>query len=543
MKKLLSQKSYYSEKKQSILFLGLILSLGLGIRVYYFPIDIPIVTDGFFSFVYATKTIFEGGLPIGYAVTNTGWSNFLSLFFVFADTTDPLRLMDIQRTLSIVLSTLTVIPAFFIFRKFVDTRWVLFGSFLLVIEPRLLLMSLEGINYSLFFFLFVLTIALFLKRTNISLFLSFVCIACAALVRYEGLLLLIPLSIMYFVKFKDKKSICKFIGLIFVLIIILVPIGILRMQATENYCQESYFGIICGQDGISNKILDGPRFVEKHVISGIPDSDDLIYNVKDKSLLDHFVFLSFTSLGKFLGLALFPFFIFFIGLSLIIFIAKRKFPKLDYEKITILLITCILLLPAIYVYGRGIEEIRYVLVAMPLVCILSVYWTSVISEKITKDKKIIVVLIILVLISSIIFIEYKNRDLTHDRESFLISQEIIKLTDRTNTFDQDGYVKTAILITDWPNIPNPNEVGKLKHDFDKFPTEKYNSIKKFILDFRESGLEYLVVDDDNKMFDEFRQEQKDHPYLIKKFDSNDFDFENHYMIYEIDYELFDDNDE
>ena len=59
MKKLLSQKSYYSEKKQSILFLGLILSLGLGIRFYYFPIDIPIVTDGFFSFVYATKTIFE----------------------------------------------------------------------------------------------------------------------------------------------------------------------------------------------------------------------------------------------------------------------------------------------------------------------------------------------------------------------------------------------------------------------------------------------------------------------------------------------------
>ena len=52
-----------------------------------------------------------------------------------------------------------------------------------------------------------------------------------------------------------------------------------------------------------------------------------------------------------------------------------------------------------------------------------------------------------------------------------------------------------------------------------------------------------MVDDDNKMFDEFRQEQKDYPYLIKKFDSNDFDFENHYMIYEIDYELFDDNDE
>ena len=116
------------------------------------------------------------------------------------------------------------------------------------------------------------------------------------------------------------------------------------------------------------------------------------------------------------------------------------------------------------------------------ICKIKKTW-RVTSEKITKDKKIIIVLIILVLISSIIFIEYKNRDLTHDRESFLISQEIIKLADRTNTFNQDGYVKTAILITDWPNIPDPNEIGKLKHDFDKFPTEKYNSIKKFILDF------------------------------------------------------------
>ena len=35
---------------------------------------------------------------------------------------------------------------------------------------------------------------------------SFGCIACATLVRYEALLLLIPLSTMYFLKFKDKKQ-------------------------------------------------------------------------------------------------------------------------------------------------------------------------------------------------------------------------------------------------------------------------------------------------------------------------------------------------
>ena len=220
----MSELNYINSKKKIILYLVLILTFGLGLRLYYFPYDIPIVTDGFYSFVYAVKTVFDGSLPVGYTTTNTGWSNFLSLFFVFSDTSDPLHLMDIQRTLSIILSTITIIPAFFIFRRFAETRWALFGSFLLAVEPRLLLISLEGINYSLFFFLFVLTITFFLKKTNFWLFLSFVCIACSTLVRSEGLLLVIPLSIMYFIRFRDKKSIFRFLGMIFVFAIIILSV-------------------------------------------------------------------------------------------------------------------------------------------------------------------------------------------------------------------------------------------------------------------------------------------------------------------------------
>ena len=204
----------------------------------------------------------------------------------------------------------------------------------------------------------------------------------------------------------------------------------------------------------------------------------------------------------------------------------------------ILLITSIMLLPAIYAYVREIDEVRYVLIIIPLVCILSISWTKSISEKISKNWSVIIVLIVLVLISSIIFIEFDKRDLIHDRESLLISQEIIGLTDKTNTFNQDGYVKTAVLIRDWPNLPETNEIGKIKHEFDKFPIGKYDSIKKFILDFRESGLEYLVVDKDNKIFDELREDPKKYSYLIKRFDSNDLNFKNHFLIYEIDYNLF-----
>ena len=548
----MSELNYVNSKKNIILYLGLILTLGLILRFYYLPYDVPIVTDGFYSFVYAAKTVFEGNLPIGYGTTNTGWANFLALFFSLSDTSDPFYLMQIQRSLSVILSSLTIIPAFFIFRKFVNIRWALFGCLLLIIEPRLLMSSLEGIDYQLFFLLFVLAIALFLTKTNLTLFLSFGCIACATLVRYEGLLLLIPLSTMYFLKFKDRKSVVKFLGMIFIVIIILAPISVLRTQATESFCYETSFGIRCGDDGFTHAILAGPRFLSHtlNAVSGQEVSEMAIYlfneNNENNEKTDNYavlfvnkIIVSFSALLKFIGLALIPYFAFFVLYNIILRIKNKKLGKLDWDKKMIIFTTGIMFLAALYAYMRGIEEIRYVLIIIPLVCILSISWTNSVSEKISKNLGVIIILMVLVLISSIIFIEFDKRDLIHDRESLLISQEIIGLTDRTNTFNQDGYVKTAVLIRDWPNLPETNEIGKIKHEFDKFPTGKYDNIKKFILDFRESGLEYLVVDNNNKIFDDLREDPKKYSYLIKRFDSDDWNFKNHFMIYEIDYNLFD----
>ena len=538
----MSELNYINSKKNIILYLVLILTFGLGLRFYYFPYDVPIVTDGFFSFVYAVQTVFDSSLPIGYTTTNSGWSNFLSLFFIFSDTSDPLHLMDIQRTLSVILSTITVIPAFFIFRRFVGVRWALFGSFLLSVEPWLLLISLEGINYSLYFFLFVLTISLFLKKTNVSLLLSFACIACATLVRYEGLLLLIPLSIMYFLKFKDKKSIIRFLGMIFIFMIILMPTAALRIQATENICYESFFGVICGEDGIFEKVLSGPYFIEKYFISESPVLGDPAHEKIDKPMFDHFIFISINNFVKFLGYSTIPFFAFFILFSLGLIIKNRIFWKFDWDKKMILLTAGIMLLPAIYAYGRGIEEVRYVLVAIPLICILSIYWTNIISEKISRDKKIIAILVILVLISSVIFIEFNKRDSVLDRESYLISEKIIEITDVTNTFNKNGYIKTAVLTSNWPNLLEPDEKGKLIHTFHKIFSEDFGDIEHLVTESRKDGLQYIVVDEGTRLFADFRKNPSEYPYLDKVFDSDDYDFINHFRIYKINYSIFDKSD-
>ena len=548
----MSELNYINSKKNIILYLGLILTLGLSLRFYYLPYDVPIATDGFYSFVYAAKTVFEGNLPVGYGTTNTGWANFLALFFSLSDTSDPFYLMQIQRSLSVILSSLTIIPAFFIFRKFVNIRWALFGCLLLIIEPRLLMSSLEGINYQLFFLLFVLVIALFLTKTKLTLFLSFGCIACATLVRYEGLLLLIPLSTMYFLKFKDKKSVVKFLGMIFIVIIILAPISVLRIQATENLCYETSFGVRCGSDGFTHDILVGQRFLS-HTLNaalGQEVSETAIYLFNENNektdnyavLFVNKIIVSFSALLKFIGLALIPYFAFFVLYNIILRIKNKKSIKLDWDKKMIVFTASIMFLPALYAYMRGIEEIRYVLIIIPLVCILSISWTNSISEKISKNLGVIIILMVLVLISSIIFIEFEKRDSIHDRESFLVSQKIVELTNMTNSFHQSGYVKTAVLSSSWPVLPEASQNGKPIHVFQKVSTNDYDDLAEFIIDSRKYDLRYLVVDEDNELFAALRINPTVYPYLIKIFDSDEVGYKNHFMIYEIDYKLVGDND-
>ena len=357
----------------------------MSIRFYNFPSDIPIVTDGFFSFVYAVKTTFDGHLPIGYATTNTGWANFLSIIFWSFDKSDPMHLMNIQRTTSIVISTLTIIPAYSIFRKFTNSKLSLLGCFLIVVEPRLLLISLEGINYTLYFFLFVSSIALFLKRTNLSLVFCFVCLSFGILVRYEALLMVVPFTIMYFIKMRDKKSILRFCLLISIMALILIPIGTYRIQETQNICNEYVIvGKICGEDGFLSTYFSNLTFIKNQLIS---ENDKIDTGSQESILIQDKTepISSFASLSKFLkfmGLMLLPIFIFFLALNIITRFRHNQSFKLNFNHTTLFFISGIMLLPAIYAYARGIEEIRYVLVSILLVCVFSISFSKYFSQKI-----------------------------------------------------------------------------------------------------------------------------------------------------------------
>ena len=134
------------------------------------------------------------------------------------------------------------------------------------------------------------------------------------------------------------------------------------------------------------------------------------------------------------------------------------------------------------------------------------------------------------------FIEFKKRDTVHDLESYLVSEKIIELTDKSNRFNQGGYVKAAILISEWPNLPKAGDNGKLILDYTSISTQKYNDFEDFMNNSKKLDLKYIVIDRDNKFFNEIKEYKHKYDYLEKEFDSKDMNFENEFIIYKINYE-------
>ena len=156
--------------------------------------------------------------------------------------------MNAQRVISILISVVTIIPIYFLGRKFFNEKYSLFVADLFAFEPRLIENSLLGITEPLYLLLGTITLVLFLSKNNKIIIISFIAAALFCLIRYEGLLIIIPMTIMYFVRFhKNKKQILTYFIAIVIFTMILLPTGFLRSEST-------------GDDGLTSHVLAGGEY-------------------------------------------------------------------------------------------------------------------------------------------------------------------------------------------------------------------------------------------------------------------------------------------
>ena len=492
----------------------IIFGIGLGIRLILIPFDIPIANDGFDAFIYASKLIQESQLPNGFNTGNTGWQYFLSIFFSNSNFDEPLNLMNIQRTLSTIISASIVFPLYILLRRFFEEKFVLLGCILFIFEPRFLLTSLLGINYPFFIFLLLIALISFLNNKKNMIFLTFTCVAISSLVRFESLLFIPFFIIMYLLRNNNKKEAMRLASAVFILVIILLPISALRTEAN-------------GEDGLVSQLLHGPSFVSRHVIGDMPDINDKYYNDAENRFFD-FVSLSITNMFTLFGLSLVPYFIIFCVIGAFFILKNRKYRDLNYEKVTIILFSIIIIIPAFYAYGRGIMEIRYLFGLLPIFSIIGTYGIYVVYNKISRKNVIFLSTICLVVIFSAVFIDSNIPNYEYESASYFISKEILKRTDNVNSFHGDWHLKTAHLLTNWPHLPEANQSGKYSIIINKIDIDEYENFEDFLIDSKNKNLKYVVVSNKDNII-----EYNEHPFLIEEINSLDYGYYEKFQIFKI----------
>ena len=104
--------------KKRNLNLGLILFSALIIRIYFGNFELPVLSDSYGYFLFASDISINFQLPNNYSISNTGWPIFLGGLFSIFQFNTVLEYMQMQKIATVILSTLTIIPVYFLCQKF-----------------------------------------------------------------------------------------------------------------------------------------------------------------------------------------------------------------------------------------------------------------------------------------------------------------------------------------------------------------------------------------------------------------------------------------
>jgi hypothetical protein len=496
--------------KHVILSLLVIGISGIILRLNYLPLDIPFLSDAFLYFSYANDLNILNQFPNGYNFTNNGWPTLIGFIFNFSPSTEILELINIQRIISISISTLTAIPVYYLCRKFFPNYLALIGVCIFVFEPRIIINSLLGITDPLYIFLIASSLALVFSKNKNYLFLSFACVALSILVRYEGIIWFAVLTAMFFIINKNEinyKLILRYGIIILICILIIFPMLQIRIETM-------------GDDKIISVLQGG--LIDVNVSS---DGENRIYSF--------IVYLlnGLMNLFKYLAWVMVPYLGIFVPVGIILALKSKD------QKIKLLIFGLIIVLATsiLYGYSRGIQDTRYLYPLYPIFSVFSLFVIEKILER-TRKKKIIAIIIVSgILITSVIYLEIKSIDVEHERESIEIFKDVYSITNVINKFNHEsGYLHTMPLLEN-------NELVKMSVFNQKIKTIsniENLDLDDFIKKNSENNLTHIVIDDrENRpeFFKKLMEDEKSIEYLEKIYDSKEIGFNYHVKVFKIDF--------
>ena len=506
---LIKNRKYNSDLSRSLFFLIIITIVGFIIRINYLPDNIPLTLDAFRYFLLGTDISILGNLPVDYDKANSGWPLFLSVIFQTFRSENYLDYMTLQRMCSLIFSLLAVIPMYFLAKKFFRQEIAMIGACFFLFSPYLIENSLLGITDSLFIFLIVSFLSLFFSDKKSSIIGSFFVLGLSSLVRYESLLLIIPTTIIFLAKYRSNISFRKFywVGLALFFLAI-IPMALWKIQMGMD-------------DGLASSLLGGAYVVinENSINSETIDRFDIVRGI--------------INLPKYIGASLLPICFIFVPYSIISLLRKEN-KNFRY----LVLMGIFVLIPALYAYSRGFEETRYVFVVWPILIIASLFLIEKIILRFGKQNVVAGGLIALIMVSSIIYLDFREPDYEYEKESVEVARFVSNLPGTINGYGPETYYVEVMDLEDKKFPILSSEINFQK----KVIRLQGETINEIIQDAKNKGLSYLAVtsagQNDNQILSKIYHEEYNYPYLKKIYDSKNYGFKFNIKIFEINYNEF-----
>lgn len=500
--------------------------IGLIFRLFYFDATIPLSMDALSFFTYSADITSIGKLPTNYDIAKPGWSYFLAIFFSIFNFEYTMQYMQLQKLLAISISSLTIFPLFFLIKKFSETKYTLLAVLIFAVEPKIIQNSLSGNSESIFIFFLVLTMLLFLNKNNKIIYLSFLFAGIASIIRPEGLFLFIGISISYIIKFRKTRFVIpKYIFGLLIFILILTPVEIHKQQEGmyDSFFLRLYFNL-----------FEYNSYNEK-TRETISSSEQVDSSKKNSNLfistIEHFF--------KYLGWVLIPLFIILAPTGFILF-----FKNFNTEKLSILILTILMTLPALYAYSLPLFELKYLYFLFPMFCIFITFSLKPIFEKFKKNNILFLIFFIIILSSSILFTDYKF-DYQKEHDAVIIAKYVVKNTQVINEYYPESVYISGIQIVDkWKNyqasFQNIERIPGIKNSHDSIiiviNANEYETLDSFLINSGNKKITHLILDDSNTQPDflnEIFYDEQKYDFIEKIYDSQDNNLEYHVKIFRV----------
>ena len=499
----------------SILLIIIVIS-GFLMRAYFTYWNISLESPDAFLFLLEATEFSKGNFS-DFNIRSL-WPLLVSPFLSIFQFQDQLDNMNLIRMISIFISSITILIIFKISREFVKIRYALFVAILFAFDPSLIQNSVFGIREPLFILLGLIAIFYGIHKNEKFMLLAFLFAGLALDTRLNAIVLPIFLCTVIFLRFKSFKKILTYILLgTTILLVVIFPYVLIAIEQ--------------GEIPFVAHTLNAVNIINENEVSAST------YTEKNNEGLEIIVSSIMREIIHFGRISL-PFVWIFAFIGFFSWINKR-----DFKFYSIISLLAMILVVALPMYFQS-AEYRNLLFASPLLFILAGIGLEQKLEKRKLKKSILFSLTIILVLSSIVFINLlDNRDRIEILEKEKVSKDIIKKFSGRFLGDLFSNINH--------NIPNVQRGGiegtsnALYYNENISITIQYTPItsSEFLIDeSKRLKIDYLIIDNkpDNRfpLFENIFTNENNYPYLEKEFEYYSEKIDFHVKVFKINYQIY-----